>query len=185
MVTTRPTLHDDEPLPTPAGSRPAAPPRRRVSSTGAAASLAITLAPGTVDDRRRRRVGSRLVELRAAPSAAAQTAVDTARDQVGKAYEYGGTGPDSYDCSGLTQYAYRSARDRAAAPELRPGHGSGTFTSIAPTCGRATWSSTTSRSATSASTSATVMIVHAGTEETGVAYENVDMAGYNTARRIA
>lgn len=40
---------------------------------------------------------------------AAQTAVDTARGQIGKAYQYGAAGPDSYGCSGLTQYAYRPA----------------------------------------------------------------------------
>lgn len=32
-----------------------------------------------------------------------------ARAQIGKPYVWGATGPDSYDCSGLTQAAYRSA----------------------------------------------------------------------------
>ena len=45
----------------------------------------------------------------AAPSAAAQTAVDTARAQLGKAYQYGGAGPDSFDCSGLIHYALNKA----------------------------------------------------------------------------
>ena len=45
----------------------------------------------------------------AAPTAAAQKAVDTAMDQRGKPYEYGAAGPDSYDCSGLTQYAWAAA----------------------------------------------------------------------------
>ncbi|RBY84322.1 C40 family peptidase [Blastococcus sp. TF02A-26] len=44
-----------------------------------------------------------------APSPAAQTAVDTAMAQVGKPYQYGGSGPDSFDCSGLTSFAYRAA----------------------------------------------------------------------------
>jgi cell wall-associated NlpC family hydrolase len=44
-----------------------------------------------------------------APSAAAQTAVDTALAQVGDPYVYGAAGPDSFDCSGLTQYAYSAA----------------------------------------------------------------------------
>ena len=39
----------------------------------------------------------------------AQVAVDTALDQVGKPYRYGANGPDSYDCSGLTSYAWRAA----------------------------------------------------------------------------
>jgi cell wall-associated NlpC family hydrolase len=32
-----------------------------------------------------------------------------ALDQVGKPYVYGGTGPDSYDCSGLAQRAWSAA----------------------------------------------------------------------------
>jgi cell wall-associated NlpC family hydrolase len=44
-----------------------------------------------------------------APTAAAQTAVDTALAQVGKAYAWGGAGPDSYDCSGLVMAAYAAA----------------------------------------------------------------------------
>ena len=45
----------------------------------------------------------------AAPTQAAQIAVDTALAQQGKPYVWGGAGPDSYDCSGLMQYAYRAA----------------------------------------------------------------------------
>jgi len=45
----------------------------------------------------------------AAPNTAAQTAVNTALAQVGKPYVWGGAGPDSYDCSGLVQYAYAAA----------------------------------------------------------------------------
>ncbi|NYJ03857.1 C40 family peptidase [Petropleomorpha daqingensis] len=44
-----------------------------------------------------------------APTAAAQQAVDTAMAQQGKPYSYGAAGPDSFDCSGLTQYAWGSA----------------------------------------------------------------------------
>jgi cell wall-associated NlpC family hydrolase len=45
----------------------------------------------------------------AAPTAAAQVAVDTALAQVGDPYVWAGAGPDSFDCSGLTQYAYAAA----------------------------------------------------------------------------
>jgi cell wall-associated NlpC family hydrolase len=44
-----------------------------------------------------------------APSGAAQKAVDTALAQVGDPYVYGASGPDAFDCSGLTQYAYSAA----------------------------------------------------------------------------
>jgi cell wall-associated NlpC family hydrolase len=44
-----------------------------------------------------------------AATAAAQVAVDTALAQVGDPYVWAGAGPNSFDCSGLTQYAYRAA----------------------------------------------------------------------------
>jgi cell wall-associated NlpC family hydrolase len=44
-----------------------------------------------------------------ADSAAAQVAIDTAMAQRGKPYVWAGSGPGSYDCSGLTAYAYRAA----------------------------------------------------------------------------
>ncbi|WBB82458.1 NlpC/P60 family protein [Micromonospora sp. WMMD882] len=42
-------------------------------------------------------------------SAAANTAIRTACAQVGDPYVWGATGPNAFDCSGLTQYAYRAA----------------------------------------------------------------------------
>ncbi|MGY1697731.1 MULTISPECIES: C40 family peptidase [unclassified Geodermatophilus] len=44
-----------------------------------------------------------------APNAAAQVAVDTALAQVGDPYVYGATGPNAFDCSGLTSYSYAAA----------------------------------------------------------------------------
>jgi len=44
-----------------------------------------------------------------AVSGRAGTAVSTARAQVGKPYVWGATGPGSFDCSGLTGFAWRSA----------------------------------------------------------------------------
>lgn len=44
-----------------------------------------------------------------APSQAAQIAVDTALAQVGDPYVWGAAGPNSFDCSGLTSYAYAAA----------------------------------------------------------------------------
>ena len=37
------------------------------------------------------------------------TAIAVARQQLGKPYVWGGSGPDSFDCSGLTMYAYGKA----------------------------------------------------------------------------
>lgn len=42
-------------------------------------------------------------------SAKAAKAVQTARAQIGKPYEWSGSGPNSFDCSGLTMYAWASA----------------------------------------------------------------------------
>jgi len=45
----------------------------------------------------------------AAPNHAAQVAVDTALAQRGDAYVWGATGPNAFDCSGLTTFAYKAA----------------------------------------------------------------------------
>ncbi|MFC5832485.1 C40 family peptidase [Nonomuraea insulae] len=39
----------------------------------------------------------------------ARTAVAVAKDQIGDPYRYGGTGPGSFDCSGLVQFAWKRA----------------------------------------------------------------------------
>jgi cell wall-associated NlpC family hydrolase len=44
-----------------------------------------------------------------APAGAAHDAVQAALNQVGKPYVYGAAGPSSFDCSGLTSFAYRAA----------------------------------------------------------------------------
>ncbi|SDF38492.1 Cell wall-associated hydrolase, NlpC family [Blastococcus aurantiacus] len=146
---------------------------------GAAASLGLFLTPATAV----------AAEPAAAPVAAqapapapAQVAVDTARAQVGKAYQYGGNGPDSFDCSGLTSYAYRAAgielprrsADQAtvgvpvASADLQPGDLVFYYEPISHVgiyVGDG-------------------VIAHAATESTGVEYHSVIMEGYNTARRI-
>lgn len=45
----------------------------------------------------------------AVPSAAAGAAIRTALDQLGDRYVPGASGPDAFDCSGLTMYAYAAA----------------------------------------------------------------------------
>jgi peptidoglycan DL-endopeptidase CwlO len=70
-----------------------------------------------------------------APNARTQAAVDAALSQVGKPYQWGASGPDSYDCSGLTMWAWAhaavslphnsgaqySATKRVPRPDLAPG----------------------------------------------------------------
>ena len=42
------------------------------------------------------------------PAGGAAAAVEEAKRQLGKPYHYGGSGPDSFDCSGLTAWAWRA-----------------------------------------------------------------------------
>ena len=44
-----------------------------------------------------------------APNEIVSQAVNYAEEQLGKPYLWGGTGPDAFDCSGLTMMAYRAA----------------------------------------------------------------------------
>jgi cell wall-associated NlpC family hydrolase len=45
-------------------------------------------------------------------STSGSAVVSYARQQIGKPYVYGATGPNSFDCSGLTQYVYAKAGKR-------------------------------------------------------------------------
>jgi peptidoglycan DL-endopeptidase CwlO len=54
-------------------------------------------------------VGPTSQQVFLAPAGAAHDAVQMALNQVGKPYVYGAAGPGSFDCSGLTMYAYRAA----------------------------------------------------------------------------
>jgi cell wall-associated NlpC family hydrolase len=56
-----------------------------------------TLAPPSVED------------LSLVPGSAAAVAIETALAQLGDAYVWGASGPDGFDCSGLTSYAYAAA----------------------------------------------------------------------------
>ncbi len=64
-----------------------------------------------------------------APDQAAATAIAYAEQQLGKPYQWGGTGPDAFDCSGLVMMAYRAAgiaiartsqQQWATEPHVRP-----------------------------------------------------------------
>jgi cell wall-associated NlpC family hydrolase len=67
-----------------------------------------------------------------APNAGAQGAVDAALSQVGKPYQWAAAGPDSYDCSGLTMWAW--ARAGVALP-----HNSGAQYAATPRVDRSDW----------------------------------------------
>jgi peptidoglycan DL-endopeptidase CwlO len=70
-----------------------------------------------------------------APNQAVATAIAYAEEQLGKPYQWGGTGPDAFDCSGLVMMAYRAAgifiartsqeqwatEQRVAASQVQPG----------------------------------------------------------------
>jgi cell wall-associated NlpC family hydrolase len=43
-----------------------------------------------------------------APAASAGSVLAAMRSQIGASYEWGGTGPSTWDCSGLTRWAFRS-----------------------------------------------------------------------------
>jgi cell wall-associated NlpC family hydrolase len=147
--------------------------------TGAAASLSILVAPATATAAEPAPAASSTP----AASPTAQTAADTARAQVGKVYEYGGAGPDTFDCSGLTQYAYA-----AAGVELP--HSSRGQSEPGTPVDRANllpgdlvfFYSPVSHVGIYVGDG---QMVHAGTEETDVELTSVDMEGYNFARRIA
>ena len=83
-----------------------------------------------------------------------RAAVNYALAQVGDAYVYGAAGPSAFDCSGLTMMAWAQAgvglpHSSERAVRLRPAR------LVQRASSPGTWSSTTARSATSASTSAT------------------------------
>jgi len=48
-------------------------------------------------------------DARLTANSAAAKAISYAEQQIGKPYLWGGTGPDAFDCSGLTQAAYAAA----------------------------------------------------------------------------
>ncbi|MBD5091667.1 MAG: C40 family peptidase [Lactobacillus sp.] len=64
----------------------------------------------------------------------AEQIISLARQQIGKPYVYGATGPNSFDCSGLVQYVYRQAGinlPRTAAQQSTRGY-SVSFSNLQP-----------------------------------------------------
>ena len=74
--------------------------------------------------------------MRRRPTRPPPAAVAEAKRQIGKPYKWGGSGPDNFDCSGLTSWAWRvgggrslphssraqySATSRVAVADIAPG----------------------------------------------------------------
>ncbi|HRC14000.1 MAG TPA: C40 family peptidase, partial [Dermatophilaceae bacterium] len=85
--------------------------RARLAAVEAEQQRQATLRAAQTTSRSDGRTDSRNTTPAALPAASgrAAQAVAFAKAQVGKAYVYGATGPNAYDCSGLTGAAYRSA----------------------------------------------------------------------------
>ena len=111
--------------------------------------------------------------------------IDAAMAQRGKPYVWAASGPGSFDCSGLTAYAYKAAGHQPAALQRAAvAHGSGGL--ARRTSSPATWSSSTARSATWASTSATARWSTHPTSGDVVKVASIDTMGHFAGgRRIA
>lgn len=82
---------------------------RRAASTTAPAVTVPRLAVTTTTRRADPPVGDGEGDAPARPPApGAAAAVAEAKEQLGKPYEWGADGPDSFDCSGLTQWAWKA-----------------------------------------------------------------------------
>ena len=79
------------------------------------------------------------------PNQAVSAAIAYARAQIGKPYQWGGTGPDGFDCSGLVMMAYRQAAWTSRARPKSSGPGGRGFSR--GTRNRATWCSSPARTA--------------------------------------
>jgi peptidoglycan DL-endopeptidase CwlO len=118
-----------------------------------------------------------------APTKAAQVAVDTALAQRGDPYVWAAAGPDAFDCSGLTQYAY------AAAGVTLP-HSSAVQSTMGRPVSRADLQPGDLVFFYSPVSHVGMYIgngqmVHASTFGSPVLVASVDMAGYAGARRFA
>ncbi|MDP9069626.1 MAG: C40 family peptidase [Actinomycetota bacterium] len=76
---------------------------RQAALDAAAAAQAATAGAGVVA------IDFGAIEPAPAPNPEAQAAIDAALSQLGKPYQWGAEGPDSFDCSGLTMWSWAHA----------------------------------------------------------------------------
>jgi cell wall-associated NlpC family hydrolase len=79
--------------------------RRAAAARAAVAAQAAAQAPAALEPA----ISSSSPTTTAAPNARAQVAVEAALSRVGSPYQWGAAGPDSFDCSGLTMWAWAQA----------------------------------------------------------------------------
>ena len=104
--------------------------------------------------RRRRLAGHRRGGSSSGTSTGAQAAIDFARAQIGKPYQWGADGPGPFDCSGLTMRAWQQGG--VSLPHYSVAQYEQARRSRCATCAPATWSSSRSDSRT------TTAIYHVG-----------------------
>jgi cell wall-associated NlpC family hydrolase len=122
------------------------------------------------------------VVVSGAPNEVVATAIRTALAQVGKPYVFGATGPNGFDCSGLTSFAY------AAAGVSLP-HSSAAQSRLGVAVSRSDLQPGDLIYFYSPVSHVGLYIgngkmVHARTYGQGVAVTSVDMSGYAGARRV-
>jgi cell wall-associated NlpC family hydrolase len=83
--------------------------RRVKAALAAAAARPAAVASGSKPTPVNRDIGTAPVNPPPPPNAGAAIAVAEAKRQLGKPYEWGGAGPDTFDCSGLTAWAWKAA----------------------------------------------------------------------------
>ena len=107
------------------------------------------------------------------PRSAARPPSTPPQTQLGKPYVYGATGPGSFDCSGLTSWAYNQAGVHDTRAPRRRRQNAGTRIGRIASSSPATWCSSTATRTTSASTRATARCCTPRSRAPSVRYESM------------
>ncbi|UBU16772.1 C40 family peptidase [Nonomuraea gerenzanensis] len=84
-------------------------PTAQAATTSDTAALTTVKAETTAKTSKKATAAQRGAAKLARQQAKARRAVSVAKNQIGDPYRYGGTGPGSFDCSGLVQFAWKKA----------------------------------------------------------------------------